>query len=50
MRKAGQRHQGKQNGFLSSSLFVRNSFPSIGHALPPSAEDRVGGGSQLDRK
>ena len=29
--KAGQRHQGKQNGFLSRSLFVRNSFPSIGH-------------------
>lgn len=31
MRKAGQRHQGKQNGFLSRSLFVRNAFPSIGH-------------------
>lgn len=31
MGKAGQRHQGKQNGLLSRSLFVRNSFPSIGH-------------------
>ena len=31
MGTAGQRHQGKQNGFLSRSLFVRNSFPSIGH-------------------